>query len=124
MCDFVIKLHHQQRKHKELQMNAKQTQMIEKIKSLMLAKESLGGLANVEIKSQDLSENEYFVSFSITVGRLDDENTMASVYCRDYRHFFIGKKGGVKLVSVDNNGKFKSPSNVHGLANAISYLPF
>lgn len=105
-------------------MNAKQTQMIEKIKSLMLSKESLGGLANVEIKSQDVTENEHFVSFSITVGRLDDENTMASIFCRDYRHFFIGKKGGVKLISVSNNGKSKSPNNVQGLTNAISYLPF
>lgn len=105
-------------------MNAKQANTIEAIKKLMLAKESLGGLANVEIKKEEVSENEYFVSYSITVGRVDDENTMASVFCRDYRHFSIGKKGGVKLFTASSNGKTKSPSNVRGLNNALSYLPF
>ena len=105
-------------------MNAKQANRIKTIKRLMLAKESLGGLATVEIKKEEVSENEHFVAFYLSVGRVDDENTMASIYCRDSRYFFIGKNGGVKLASVDNNGKYKSPANVRGLDKSLSYLPF
>ena len=102
-------------------MNAKQQQVINNIKTSILVKESCGGLADVEVKKEELSENEYFVSYYLSVGRLGDENTMAAVLCRDTRHFFIGKNGGVKLVSVDRNGKHKSPSNVRGFAKAVSY---
>jgi hypothetical protein len=63
---------------------------------------------NQEIKISEIDDKNYFVSFSIEVGMPNDEGTAASLICRDRRHFFIGKRGGIKLVSVSQSMKCKT----------------
>ena len=107
-------------------MNATQEKTIEAIKEAMLKKESLGGLANVEVKYSHVEDAKSFTSFVLEVGRVGDEGTMAEVFCRDRRHFFVGKKGGVSLVSVDKSGKLKTfgYKKLTGLFNSTHALPF
>ena len=104
-------------------MNTVQAQTIEAIKTLMLASESHGGRAKVEIKKLEIVEYDNFVSLYISVGRVDDEGTMLSILGRDSRHLFIGKRGGVTLRHVENTGKNKTVK-ITGLRNALNYLPF
>lgn len=35
-----------------------------------------------------------------TVGRKDDEGTMAAILCRNHRHLIIGVKGGIKSLTA------------------------
>lgn len=107
-------------------MNAKQERMIEVIKSKMLERASNGGLAEVEVKQLEVIDGEHFVSLCIEVGRVGDEETMASVYCRDSRQIFIGKRGGVSLSMVSAGSHLKSfgYKQVTGLWNVIHTLPY
>lgn len=52
----------------------------------------------------------------IDIGLIGDEGTMASVFCRDYRHIAISKRGGLKLL----NPKVKR--NAEGRWNVIHAL--
>ena len=101
-----------------IQMTKQQTKAIEMIRSAMLAKGAY------ELKEEHTKNLDYFVSYSIEMGIANDDGTLASVICRDYRHFFIGKRGGIKLQSVLMSNKYASPKNVTGLFNSINYLPF
>lgn len=48
-----------------------------------------------EFKKFEVEENEYFVSLVFEVGAIGDEGTLAAVFCRDYGHVWIGKRGGI-----------------------------
>lgn len=98
-------------------MNNTQAKVIENIKSLMTE-------GRLEVKSESIDENDYFVSYSIEVGMTEDEGTLARVLCRNYRHFFIGKRGGVKLVSCSMGTHSTSPKSITGLRNSVNYLPY
>ena len=106
-------------------MNSAQTKTIEEVKAAMLKKASLGGRIETEIKKLAIEENKFFVSLAIEVGGVGDEGKMTSVLCRDYRHIFIGKRGGVQLMSVSMGSKFKSfrQNSVTGFFNTIHTLP-
>ena len=63
---------------------------------------------NYEIKQWEVEEYETFVSLVVEVGMIGDENTYASIYCRDRLHVFIGKRGGVtKPIYKDNKTIYK-----------------
>ena len=63
---------------------------------------------NYEIKQWVVEEYETFVSLVVEVGMIGDENTYASIYCRDRLHVFIGKKGGVtKPIYKENKTIYK-----------------
>jgi hypothetical protein len=98
-------------------MNAKQINVIEIIKKEMMQ-------GRYEIKKAETTDCDFFVSFVIEVGMPDDEGTLASALCRDYRHFFIGKRGGVTLKSVSTGNRWASPKSVTGLFESIRFLPF
>jgi hypothetical protein len=52
----------------------------------------------------------------VEVGMPNDEGTMASVYCRDYRHIVIGRHGGLKLMNAKNKRRSQGWFNaVHAL---------
>jgi len=53
---------------------------------------------------------------TVETGLVDDEGTMASVVCRDYRHIAISKRGGLKLL----NAKVKRDSE--GFWNVLHKL--
>jgi hypothetical protein len=98
-------------------MNAKQTNAIEIIK-----KEMMGN--SYEVKKEEVSDCGFFVSYTIEVGMANDEGTLASALCRNYRHFFIGNRGGVTLKSVSMGSHYSSPKSVTGLFNSVRFLPF
>jgi hypothetical protein len=95
-------------------MTHKQTETLAQIKAAMLE----GG--RYEIKREEVSDIGYAISYAIEVGLPNDEGTLASTICRVYKHFFIGKRGGVKLVFAQSNGKFSRPNTV-GLRKALQY---
>ena len=98
-------------------MNSKQVSVIETIKAKMMN-------SHYEVKIEEVQDCGHFVSFVIEVGMFDDEGTMAEIICRNRRHFFIGKRGGVTLKSVSMSNKFASPKSVTGLFNSVHFLPF
>ena len=77
----------------------------------------------LEVKEEDIADMGDFLSYSVVVGMPEDEGTLASVLCREYRHFFIGKRGGVQLRTVSIGNK-TSNRKVAGLQKALHHLPF
>jgi len=59
------------------------------------------------------------VSLIVEMGRENDEGTMASIFARDHRHIFIGKKGGCKITGTKTKtGKWRK-GYLHGVHNAV-----
>lgn len=107
-------------------MNATQAKVVEKLKAAILANNTYSVNNPAEVKKCEINDSEHFVSLFLEVGRPNDENTMASIHCRETRHIFIGKKGGVSLVSVVNGLSYKSfgYKRVCGFRNVVHTLPF
>jgi|TARA_R110000824_G_scaffold361751_1_gene549659 hypothetical protein len=67
-----------------------------------------------EFKNFDVTDTEWGSVYLVSrVGLKGDENTMASIFGRDYRHIQIGPRGGLKLLNA------KHPSTARG--NAVFY---
>ena len=56
-----------------------------------------------EFRVERLAEDSSTLVFVSVVGLLKDEGSMAAVFARDRRHFFIGSKGG--LSAYDSKGR-------------------
>jgi hypothetical protein len=95
-------------------MTRNQVEVLAQIKSTMLDS------GRYEIKREIISDLGFAVSYAIEVGLPNDEGTLASLICNTYKHFFIGKRGGVKLCHTQSNGKFSS-AKIVGLHNALNY---
>ena len=103
-------------------MTTKQCDALATIKRRMVERASAGAIA-YEVKKVDLNNLGHVVSVAVEIG-LVEETESARAYLRDYRHFFIGTRGGVELVSVDYLNRFESvEGRVTGLENCIKYLP-
>lgn len=104
-------------------MNKAQTKAVEAIKARIVAMKSHGGADKYEFKTFETSDPaDTALVFLVTeYGNIGDENDMRSLMCRDRRHFAIGKRGGVKLLSLDTNLKSSNPKNVRGVFNAVNY---
>ena len=103
-------------------MNPKLAEVVELIKRRMVERNSHGAI-NYEVKASDLNNLGQVLSVSISIG-LVDETEGARAFLREHRHFFIGRRGAVELVSVDAYNKFESVDRrVKGLDNAVRYLP-
>lgn len=48
-----------------------------------------------EVKMLNIAQCGSFVSVAIQVGINGDEGTMASILCREYGHFFVGRRGKI-----------------------------
>ena len=104
-------------------MNAKQAETLATIKRRMVERASTTNI-KYEVKQEDLTDLGHVVSVAVSIG-LVNETESARAFLRDYRHFFIGQRGGVELVSVDWLNRFESLNGrrVKGIDNAIRYLP-
>ena len=49
-----------------------------------------------EVKVFEVRQHGGFVSVYVEVGRIGDEGTLASVFCRYRGHFFIGRRGKIQ----------------------------
>lgn len=57
-----------------------------------------------EVKQMQIEPQEYGSIFcTFTTGLKDDEGTLASILYRKRRIFWIGKKGGIKVMNSNNN---------------------
>ena len=95
-------------------MTRNQVEVLSQIKATMLNGD------RYEIKREITSDLGFAVSYAIEVGLPNDAGTLASVICRTYKHFFIGKRGGVKLCHTHSNGKFSS-AKIVGLHKTLQY---
>ena len=103
-------------------LTTKQTEVIATIKRLMVERNSTANM-QYEVKLEDLNNLGHVVSLSISIG-IVEETESARAFLREHRHFFIGTRGGVELVSVDAFNKFESLNGkVKGIDNAVRYLP-
>lgn len=76
-------------------MSAAQTAAIERIRAAALAR------GRREVKRLEVSElRGGVVSLVIEAGMPDDDGTAARLLCRDYGHFFIGRRGGIRAASA------------------------
>jgi hypothetical protein len=102
--------------------NTKQSDVIALLKRLMVERNNCGNIA-YEVKDCNLNNLGHVVSLSISVG-IVDETESAKAFLREHRHFFVGTRGGVELVSVDAFNKFESVERrVKGINNSVRYLP-
>jgi hypothetical protein len=95
-------------------MTRNQVEVLAQIKATMLDR------GRYVIKQEIISDLGFAVSYCIEVGLPNDEGTLASLICNTYKHFFIGKRGGVTLRHTHSNGKFSS-KKVSGLYAALNY---
>lgn len=89
-------------------------------KIIAYIKKSMLDNGRYEIKQEHTEDLGFAVSFSIEVGLPNDEGTLASLICNTYKHFFIGKRGGVTLRHTNSNGQF-SNSVLVGLQKSLQY---
>ena len=102
--------------------NTKQSDVIATLMRLMVQRNSIGNIV-YEVKDCDTKNLGHVVSVAISVGVVD-ETESARAFLREYRHFFVGTRGGVELVSVDMFNKFESVEcRVKGINNAIRHFP-
>lgn len=83
-----------------------QAKAIERLKQQIVVRHSLGHPEEHEFKK---FETNFFhgVLFLVSeYGRKNDEGTMASVLCRDYRHFKLGRKGKITLLNAKDKKKY------------------
>ena len=73
-----------------------------------------------EIKKFEINPLEYgseLLELYIETGLKNDENTMASVFCRKVRQIFLGPNGGMKAYRPKTGGKLRGFHEVmiHGV---------
>jgi hypothetical protein len=86
-------------------MTPAQEKTVARLKEGFLYHHSFGDESNYETKTfkLDLSAEVKSVSMVIEVGMINDEGTTAALICRDRAHFFIGPRGGIRMVDRDSN---------------------
>lgn len=88
----------------------------------VLRKNDLGQPGRTEVKRLEISEAWGGSAFVVLeVGMVSDEGTMASVFCRDYRHLWIGKRGGIELLNP-RGVKKRNIRRLSGRWNAVYAL--
>jgi hypothetical protein len=93
-------------------------QRAERFRDLVLAKQArTAGDAGAEIKQFEVEAAEDGGCFVLVeTGRVGDEGTLAAIFCREYRHAHIGKRGGFHLLNA------KQKSKAWGHFNAVHAL--
>ena len=106
----------------EQQMNKKQQTTIDKIRETILFENNdryafqKDSPHEIKYEKTTMEKGWRFVSYVLEIGLVGDEGTYAALFARDRRHFFIGPRGGVKLVNA------KHTSKANGFWNAIHAL--
>lgn len=90
-----------------------QRQALRRIWDAAQEKASNGGLSEVELKELEVEPNHTngaglpVLSIVIEMGRVGDEETLASVFCRTRGHFFVGSHGGIEAAGVGHSPDFE-----------------
>jgi hypothetical protein len=82
-----------------------------------------GDPTRYEVKKHELTVTEYGnVSLFVVIGMVGDEGTMAQLLCRERRHVFIGRDGGLACYKTEKNaaGRYRV-KRLRGRAAAMHY---
>lgn len=87
-------------------MTKQQEAMVERIKRYIEKHDLFNNDPKYEFKEFTVEETDYgtVIVYSVT-GLKNDEGTMAAIFCRNKRHIFIGKRGGLKSSKWDSKKK-------------------
>jgi hypothetical protein len=104
-------------------MTPAQQKALDRIKAEIVRQKSNGKPETSEFKKFEVTDGaDTPLVFLVTeYGMKGDEGTMAALMCRDYRHFMIGKRGGVELLSLVSNLRSSYPKRVRGAWAAVTY---
>lgn len=82
-------------------MNRKQQTILNRVLDYVL-------FANHEVKEMQVEGNDWNndVLVSLETGMVNDEGTMAEVFCRDYYIFHIGERGGLYFYNDQHNRQY------------------
>lgn len=90
-----------------------QDKAIECVRDALLEKNGRYSDREQVLKKFEVTDMDWgSVSLVIEVGSEGDEGTLGSIFCRDYRHIFIGRSGGLKLVNAKAKSKSRGFHNV------------
>lgn len=82
-------------------MTEAQDRKIERIKANFL-RHSAHGSNDWEFKTVNVDDHSPLVFLYLVSGMTNDDGTPAAIYVRMRAHFAIGKKGGVKVLSMES----------------------
>lgn len=84
-------------------MNKTQERTVERIRhDVMDAFDLSHGKGEFELKEFRVNECEYFVSVVAEVGMVGDEGSLASIFCRNRVHIYVGKRGAMTYPCYKN----------------------
>jgi hypothetical protein len=101
-------------------MTKQQEIMVERIKRYIEKHDLFNNDPRYEFKEFSVEETDYgtVIVYSVT-GLKNDEGTMAAIFCRNKRHIFIGKRGGLKSSKWDS--KKNKSINLQGWSDVMIY---
>jgi hypothetical protein len=78
---------------------------------------------DIESKKFEVKNADGRTFVVLEVGMVGDEGSAASIYCRDYRHVVIGKRGGIELLNPKPTKRTKKVfKTAGGWFNAVHAL--
>lgn len=83
-------------------LNMAQVQEMRRLVARIAEYHSYGDAANYEFKRIEVAVRHGSVYLVTEHGMKNDEGTMASVLCRDYRHVAVGERGQLRLLNAKN----------------------
>ena len=87
-------------------MNKTQEKKVEWIRNNVVNEFSFGK-DGYELKQFEIREYPTFVAVVAEVGMVNDEGTMAAVFCRNRVHVYVGKRGGLSYPATNKRtGKY------------------
>ncbi|WP_313528783.1 hypothetical protein [Anaerotignum sp.] len=100
-------------------MTKTQATAIQKIKKY-IEQNDMHNNSDYEFKEFNVKETNYgtVIVYSVT-GLKNDEGTMAAVLCRNTRHIFIGRRGGLRSSKWDTIKK--KTVNLKGWSDVMTY---
>ncbi len=91
-----------------IQMTAKQQETLAWLRHALMYHHGGGRTGRTheyEYKRWDVSQVGRNVSLVAEIGLVGDEGTAAALLARDYRHIFIGPRGGLHLANARNKAR-------------------
>jgi hypothetical protein len=106
------------------ELTKKQADVIEWIREHVLDRKYGHTAASYEIKKFEVTlplsaKGRAFLV--VTTGLIGDEDTLAEVLCRDYRHIMIGSSGGTELLNPKKKGRTINRGLFHVLNNLAGH---
>lgn len=86
-----------------------QGRALARLKAEFWRRASLGSPEDYEWKKFEVTDLGFALALYVEVGRVGDERTLASVFCRARFHVFVGPNGGLKALPEKGKGWLRGP---------------